>query len=269
MGDKNNIKLTPEQETLLVTLYCKAQKDNQILFDEKAEDIISRIDYDFNQLQIPKKTIVMMCLRSNQFDAYTQEFLINHHSSVIVHLGCGLDGRYNRIKNNEVEWYDLDMPAVIDLREQFYKETTKYHMISSSVTELTWINNILPKGRSVLIVAEGLFMYLQEAEIKDLIITLSQAFPGCHLVFDAFSKLTAKRVKGHPSIKKTSAIINWGIDNAKEIEQWSASIHLKEERYFSQFKGIEKLSYAYRLAFRFACLIPAARRAHRTLYYIL
>ena len=269
MEGKNKITLTPEQETLLVTLYTKTLKDNPVLFDEKAQDIIRHIDYDFNQLRIPKKTFVMMCLRANQFDSYTQEFLTSHHSSVIVHLGCGLDGRYDRINNSEVEWYDLDMPAVIDLRKQFFQETAKYHMLPSSVTELTWIDNISPKGRAVLVVAEGLFMYLQEAEVRDLIVTLKQAFPGCHVVFDAFSNLTAKRVKGHPSIKKTGAMIHWGIDDAKGIEQWSAGIHLKEERYFSQFKGVDKLSCAYRLAFRLACLIPAARRAHRIIYYIL
>jgi O-methyltransferase involved in polyketide biosynthesis len=267
VGDK--IALTPEQETLLVPLYCKAQKDNPVFFDEKAQDTISHIDYDFTQLHIPKKSCVMMCLRANQFDAYTQEFLTSHPSSIVIHPGCGLDGRYGRVNNNKVEWYDLDMPAVISLRKKFYTETAKYHMLSSSVTELTWINSISPKGRPVLVIAEGLLMYLKEAEVRELIVKLKQAFPGCQVIFDAYSTFTAKRVKDHPSIKKTGALVQWGIDDPKEIEQWSAGIQLKEERYFSQFKGIEKLSSAYRFAFRLAGLVPTARRAHRILYYTL
>jgi len=267
--DKKKTTLTPEQETLLVPLYCKALRGNPIFSDEKAGDILVHIDYDFDQLRIPRKTCIMMCLRARQFDAYTQEFLAGHPKSVVAHLGCGLDGRYHRMSNSEVEWYDLDMPAVIELRKKFYTETEKYHLLSSSATELKWIDSISPEGRAVLVIAEGLFMYLKEAEVSDLIVALQGAFPGCHVIFDVYSRFTAKRVKDHPSIRKTGARVQWGIDDAKEIERWSTGIHLKEERYFSQFNGIDRLNWNYNLAFRLANLFPVARRAHRILYYTL
>lgn len=211
----------------------------------------------------------MMGLRARQFDAYTQEFLANYPRSIVIHLGCGLDNRHNRVNHEKAEWYDLDMPQVIELKKQFYKETANYHLIASSVTELEWINGIRAENRPVLVIAEGLFMYLPEVEVKALITALKQAFPGSRLIFDAFSALTARRVKEHPAIQKTGARVQWGINDPKQIEQWIPGIHLQEERYFSQFEGLRRLKWTDRLLFHLTGLIPAARQAHRILYYSL
>jgi O-methyltransferase involved in polyketide biosynthesis len=65
--DKEKIVFTKEKETLLIPLYGKAlesKKQNPILKDPKAEEIIEKIEYDFKQLHIPEKTDVMMSLRA-------------------------------------------------------------------------------------------------------------------------------------------------------------------------------------------------------------
>jgi len=269
---KEKVLLTEEQETLLVPLYSRAvesQQPNPIFVDGKAQEILEHVEYDFAKLKIPRKTAVTLCIRAKKIDAYTREFLASHPRSVVIHLGCGLDSRYTRVNNGEVEWYDLDMPEVIDLRRKFYEETGTYHMIPSSVTDLGWIDTISLRGRLVLVIAEGLLMYLKEEEVKALILKLKEAFPGCGLVFDAYSVLTAKSAKKHPSIKKTGAVIHWGIDDATAIEQWAEGIRLKEEWYFTQAEDIEKLGSGYRLSFRIAGLFTAAKKAHRILYYSL
>ena len=55
MTEKTKITLTPEQETLLIPLYAKAQPDNPLLFDPKAQEILSQVDYDFSRLGCPTK----------------------------------------------------------------------------------------------------------------------------------------------------------------------------------------------------------------------
>jgi O-methyltransferase involved in polyketide biosynthesis len=269
---KEKIQLTKEQETLLVPLYSRAvesRQPNPIFADAKAQEILEQVEYDFTRLNIPRKTAVTLCIRAKKIDAYTREFLASHPRGVVIHLGCGLDSRYTRIKNGEVEWYDLDMPEVIDLRRKFYEETDTYHMIPSSVTDWGWIDCVSPRGRPVLGVAEGLLMYLKEEEVKALILSLKKAFPGCRLVFDVYSVLTAKSVRKHPSIQKTGAVIQWGIDDATEIERWAEGIQLKEEWYFTQAEDIERLGSGYHLAFWVAGLFTAAKKAHRILYYSL
>jgi O-methyltransferase involved in polyketide biosynthesis len=93
MNTKEKILLTEEQETMLVPLYCKALAGNPIFVDENTQEILRRVDYDFAQLNVPPKTCVTLCLRAKQIDAYTREFLTPHPNSVVVHLGCGLNGR--------------------------------------------------------------------------------------------------------------------------------------------------------------------------------
>jgi O-methyltransferase involved in polyketide biosynthesis len=144
-----------------------------------------------------------------------------------------------------------------------------YHLIPSSVTDLGWIDHISAQGRPVLVIAEGLLMYLTEEEVKTLIFKLKEVFPGCELVFDAYSVMAAKRAQNHPSLKKTGAVIQWGLDDATAIEQWAEGIRLKEEWYFTQAEDIKKLGRGYRLAFRIASLFSVAQKAHRILYYNL
>lgn len=270
--EKKIIGLEKEKETLLVPLYSKAlesRKDKPIILDKKAVEIVNEINYDFSQLKIPKKTHVTLCMRVKQFDNYALKFLKKYPEPTIVHLGCGLDSRYIRVDNGFVQWYDLDYPEVIELKKNFFQESDRYHLISSSVTDFEWINKIARKKGSFLFLAEGLFMYLKDEEVKNLVLKLQQNFPGCLLVFDCYSTLTAKHIKSHPSMRKTGADVYWGIDNAHKIEEWNDGIILKEEWYFTQSNEINKLSLSYRFLYRVAGMFKTARKAHRILVFQL
>lgn len=269
---KEKIKLEKEKETLLIPLYCKAlesKKETPIISDNKAIEIVDKIEYDYTQLKIPRQTHVTICMRAKRFDNYAREFLQKYPKGIVVQLGCGLDSRFSRVDNSTVEWYDLDYPEVIKLRKNFYQETARYHLIPSPVMEFQWIDNLLSKKGPFIFLAEGLFMYLKEEEVKSLILTLQKKFSGSTLIFDSYSVLTAKNVKHHPSLKKTGAIIHWGIDNAHDIEKWNPGIHLIEEWYFTKSEEIRKLDIVYRIIFKIAGLFPVARKAHRILIFQL
>lgn len=266
--DKQRVILHKEKETLLIPLYCKyleSKKENPIIKDKKAIEIVDHIEYDYAQLNIPKQTYVTICLRAKQFDNYVEDFLTSEPYSIVVHLGCGLDSRFIRVDNDKVEWYDLDFPEVIELRKQFYQETDRYHFISSPVMKLDWLRGINANNKKVLILAEGLFMYLKKEEIQLLFQCFLNKFAMCKVIFDSYSEVTVKGIKNHPSIKKTGAVINWGINNAKDIESWSDKIHLENEWYFTQSDEISKLDFGYRILFRLMGLLPVARKAHRIL----
>lgn len=266
----NKIVLTGEKETLLIPLYGKAkeyEKKNPILIDKKAVEIVNQIDYNFNSLKIPEKTNLMMCLRARIIDNFVENFLENSTDSVVIHLGCGLDSRYNRINNYNADWYDVDFKEVIDLRRNFYKETERYHLISSSVTEDEWLRG-LPKGKTnYIVIAEGLFMYLNEDDIKSLIKNFKDTIGDFTLIFDAFSDFAAKKMKNHPSIKKTGATIQWGVDNTQELINWGMGIHLIKEQYFTSNEVIENLGTSMRVIFKLANLFPIAKNAQRILSY--
>ncbi len=216
--DKAKITLSPEQETLLIPLYARSQLGNPLFFDSRARDILDRVDYDFTRLRVPYKTVVLICQRARKLDTVARAFLAEHAKGTILHLGCGLDNRFWRVDNGQVEWYDLDMPPVIDLRRQFYAEQPRYHLLASSVTDLDWMNAVAAADRPVLIVAEGLLMYLEEAKVKRLLLRLREVFPGCRLSADVFSRMTARSATRHPSLRQTGASLGWGIDDPREVE---------------------------------------------------
>jgi len=268
MLTKEKVTLTKEQETLLIPLFSKAQS-SPIFEDVKARQILDAVQYDFGQLKVPRKTEVTLRIRAKQLDEYTRQFIAAHPNALVLHLGCGLDSRCERVSHPTALWIDLDFPDVIELRRKFYPETASYRMIASSVTDLSWVEQVPERSRPAIVVAEGLLMYLHESEVRALLLCLRQSFPGCHIVFDAFSRLTASRVQSHPSLQKTGAAINWGIDDPHEIEGWADGICLKQEWFFSQSPDIARLDWFYRLMFRLTASISAAQRAQRLLYFTL
>jgi O-methyltransferase involved in polyketide biosynthesis len=269
MTTKTKVTLTPEQETLLITLYAKAQPDNPLLFDPKAQDILSRVDYDFARLDVPYKTVVLICQRAKKMDSVTRDFLDEHPGGVVLQLGCGLDSRFLRVDDGLVLWYDLDMPPVVGLRRQFFSESERYHMIAASVRDLDWVNTVAAPDRPVLVVAEGLLMYLDEPDVRRLVLRLRETFPGCRLIADVFSRRTARSAANHPSLKHTGATLGWGVDDPRELEAWAPGIRLLEEWYFTDDPGLARLSIGYRVAYRLAGGFKMVQRAHRIVYYQL
>jgi O-methyltransferase involved in polyketide biosynthesis len=265
---KEKVILTKEQETLLIPLYAKAQ-NNPLFLDEKAQQILQNVDYNFQLLKIPQKTEVTLRLRARQIDIFTQDFITQNPNALVLHLGCGLDSRCQRVPRAQSLWVDLDMPDVIELRRKFYPEPPTYRLIASSVTEPAWFKQVSGEGRPVFIIAEGLLMYLSETDVRALVLRLHQKFPGAHLVFDAFSLYTVSRIQAHPSISKTGATILWGIDEPQIIENWAPGIKLKEKWFFSQFTELNRLGWFYHWMFRLTGPFKTVQRAQRLLYYTL
>ena len=269
--EKQKIHLSEEKETLLVPLFSKAfesKKTHPIIIDPKAEEILQGIEYDFEELQIPKQTLITTAMRAKKLDSYVREYLDRTEQPLVLHLGCGLDSRVLRVGVQKGEWYDLDYPDVIELRKEFYNETDHYHMIASSVTDHTWLDQV--KGNHpACIIAEGLFMYLSEDEVRQLLVDLQERFPASEIAFDAFSQLTARSVNNHPSIKKTGARVQWGIDNPAQTQTWGNGMRLIDEWYFTDSEDISKLEFRDRFLFRMMGMFRAAKKAHRILRFQL
>ncbi len=212
------MNLNNESKTLFIPLYGKAlmSKNNVFLHDLKAEEIINTIDYDFKKLKQSKWLSMYMSLRALILDNLCNNYLTNHKDTTVIHLGCGLDSRYLRVKNIYNKWYDIDFKNVIDLRKQFYKENQKYQMISSSVLDYTWLDKIETQ-ENILTIAEGLTMYLSENEIKELLNQISNKFKNVTLMFDAYSKKAVKASKIKNPVKQMNANIKYGFSNPNDF----------------------------------------------------
>ncbi|NLI54727.1 MAG: class I SAM-dependent methyltransferase [Clostridiales bacterium] len=258
------IELKEEMETLLIPLYGRARMSQMGYFhDTDAEEAVRSIRYDFSKLRIQEKTQVMLSVRGAQIDAFTVDFLRAHPDSTAVYLGCGLDARAKRLNMPARLWYDLDFPEVIDIKRRLYPETERYRLIGSSVTRWEWMDQVERNGRPLLVIAEGLLMYLSPQEVETLFLKLRDRFEDVTFVFDAYSRLTAKQAGKHPSLKKTGASIRWGTDVPEEMTAFGDGISHEATIYLTDERAVKLLPEQYRGMFRFAGRFRAAREAHR------
>ncbi len=214
------MKFKNESKTLFIPLLGKAimSKENLFLHDAKAEEIISKIDYDLNSLKQSKWLSMYMSLRSLIIDELCNKYIEKHSNATIIHLGCGLDSRNLRVNKNFANWYDIDYENVIDIRKKYYKEDSKYNMIGSSVVDYKWLEKIKIND-NVLIVSEGLTMYLSKEEIKTLLTQINNKLGNVHLLFDAYSKKGVKYSKIKNPVNQMNAEIKYGFDNYEEFLQ--------------------------------------------------
>lgn len=263
--------LREEQETLLIPLWGKAvegRRGDPILVDPKAAEVLSRIDYDFSRLAVPRKTSVMMALRAKKLDDLLGAFLAEHPGGLVLHLGCGLDSRCERVPHPAARWVDLDLPDVIALRRELFEASGRDRMIAASVTEEGWPPTVEPGGPAMAI-AEGLLMYLREEEVRGLLLRLHERWPGLRVAFDAFSSLTVRSVSRHRSLRRTGATVRWGLDDPGTVEAWVPGARLREEWAFADSAELGKLGPLDRALYRLSGRLAVVRRAHRILVYDL
>ncbi len=237
MPEADPITLSGVSETLLTTLYLRAQESQRpdaLIKDEKAEALVAKLSYDFDRIRhipLSEANKLVMILRSRQFDRWAQAFLERHPDGVVVHIGCGLDARFERVDNGRVEWIDLDLPDVIALRRTLLGgETQRYHLLACSVLEDAWLEGMRAySSRPFLFLAEGVFMYFAGAQVKRLVLALRQRFPGAQLVFDAYSPLHVLRHNLQTSSSKIAHYVRWGIWRGQALERWGVGVRLLEE----------------------------------------
>lgn len=239
--EAKKIRLAREKETYLATLYGKALDaavENPILGDRFAAEAIARIDYDFKALKLPKGGEVTLPMRAWHFDQWTRAFLSANPESTVLHLGCGLDTRVYRIDPGpKVRWFDVDLPDVIALREQLYPERDGYRRIGASVTEPTWLEAI-PGDTPVLVVAEGLVMYLHQKDGTALFRRITERFPSGQLAFDGYSGAMVRLVSRFATVRGAKVELVWGIDDPHELEKQVPKLHLVEEVEFLTMPGL-------------------------------
>ncbi|MBO9998153.1 MAG: class I SAM-dependent methyltransferase [Cyanobacteria bacterium SID2] len=229
-------QLTGVAETLMITLYARyleTQRSDRLFRDPKAVAIVERTHYDFEKYAKGWASQLGVAIRVREFDRLVQNFLERYPNGTVVNLGCGLCTRFERVDNGSARWYDVDFPEVIDLRRKFFKESDRNRFIATSILESTWLDAIeVSRQQPVLIVMEGVSMYLTEAENRSIVSQIQTRFTNSEFILDVISVSLAKRTKAHDTVSKTEAEFKFGVDRGKELESWGMGIALKDEVYY-------------------------------------
>jgi O-methyltransferase involved in polyketide biosynthesis len=269
--EPEKLHLTGAKQTLLITLYAKAVESrlpDSLLKDRFADQVLSRLDYDFRPLDLGPDGAISLAMRAKAFDDWTRAFIEKHPNAVVLHLGCGLDSRVFRVDPRpEISWFDVDFPEVIDIRKQVYPAREgSYHMIGASVTDPGWLEQV-PGGRPAMIVAEGLMPYLLSDEAPKLVARLVAHCPSGELAFDGYSRLGLKMLRITPQVRATDAEVHWALDDPHALERDVPGLRLVKEKTQFASADIARMSWPARLMVRLYRYIPALRGIGRLLRY--
>ena len=234
--------------TLLVPLACRAiesTRPDAILRDLRAVDLYNALggSRDF-LLGMSEHDRFFSVMRIRQFDAFTRAFFARNPAGLVVDIGCGLDTRFFRLDDQQINWLGLDLPEVITLRQQWLPDADRCQTIARSMFDLAWLDEVERLNKPTIFLAEGVFPYFSTRELKPMLTAMAERFPAGELVFDAMAPFVIWLHKTSLVLKRSGAQARWDAKNPAELEAWGSRL-LERWGYFD--KPEPRLGWAAKL----------------------
>ena len=249
---KEKIKLSGVPETMLQTIYARAKESRGrgIIHDAKAEEIIEKLDYDFSLADKDSAMRSGVIVRTVVLDQLTKEWLAKHPGAVVVNIACGLDTRCYRV-TSYAHWYNLDLPETMAVREKLLPESGAISQIAMSAMD-DWGGEISEQNVPVLIVIEGLTMYLNAKDVQQIFAVISSRFEKATVFVETMNPMVVRRFK-EKSIEGSHAKFTWGVKNGVALAELLPDFRFVEEH--SLCEGMAAFAPIYKLLDK----LPAVR----------
>ncbi|KIF78326.1 methyltransferase [Streptomyces sp. 150FB] len=215
--------LTGVPQTLLWNLHQRAfaaRQPSPVLSDPKAVELVDTAGYPFDETFGPPSPFLAQgqALRVRSFDTVVRNFLAGHPEGTVVALGEGLETQFWRVDNGRMNWLTVELPETAAVRRRLLPDGPRRRTVARSVLDPAWTEEV-DTSRGVLVTAQGLLMYLRPSEVRRVISTCAEHFPGGSLVFDAVPRwFSARTVSGRMTTPSgyTPPPMPWGM-NASEV----------------------------------------------------
>lgn len=250
-------------KTLYIPLYGKSfvSRKGIILHDAKAEEIWEKEGFELKGKSKSKWLAYNMAMRAKVFDDWTDQMLKNDPYAVVIHIGCGLDSRCLRVKQNYRTWVDCDLPDVLDVRKQYYQESSFYHMTALDAADPQCILQ-LPAGDSAVVILEGLSMYLTNNQLKALITALRQKYPQLHVMMDVYTEYGAQASEKKNPINDVGVTKVYGLDDIDGL-LGGTGVMKTAEHSFTPEHLIDELKMSEKVFFRMLFTGKTYRKIYR------
>jgi len=233
-------------KTLYIPLYGKAyvSKKNIILKDRRAEEIWEQESFELKGKSKSKWLAYYLAMRSAIYDEWVAQEIRKNPGAVVMHIGCGMDSRVERVNAKEIKWYDIDFPEVIEERKKYYKESELYHMVSADMRTGKW-KNCIEGTRTAIIIMEGVSMYFKPEELKRLLRDLTNHFKRVSVLMDCYTDFAAKATKYKNPINEVGVTEVYGVDEPYILEEDAGLSYVKEhdmtpDYLINELRGMEK-----------------------------
>ncbi len=189
-------------------------------------------------------------------DRMVTDFAKEHTECNVVYLGAGLETAYDRMHDKlpGVNWFECDLPEVIEARIKVFGQRDRETTISGDMFKMDWAAKVDPSLPTILIVS-GVFQYFHEEEVVGFIKKCKDAFPGAEIVFDATNKFGLLYTNWF--IKRTgntSALMYFGVDDSREFAKKCGAVLLEEKTFFTDAIEMlgKKVNFVTRISMKIA-----------------
>lgn len=238
------ITLSGVPETMLQTVFARAKetKTRGAITDNKAVEIVDALDYDFSLADKDGTMHSGVIARTIVLDKLVKAYLAGHPGAVVVNIAPGLDTRCYRMKGYS-HWYNLDLPETIAVRKKLLPEGGSISQIAMSAMD-DWGGEIKEASTSVLVIIEGLTMYLSEADVKRIFGVIAARFDHVEVLVETMNPMVVRRFK-EKSIEGSKARFTWGVKNGAALAALLPDFRYVEEH--SLCEGMAAFMPVYKL----------------------
>ena len=243
------IYITGVPETMIQTLYARAKeskKKKHYIYDEQAIGIVEKLDYDFSKADKDMKMSAGVIARTIMLDKMVSDYVDKHPEATVINIACGMDTRVYRVDNGKIRWFNIDLPETIAVRKRFLDENDRIKMMAYSAMDEAWADDIGEVAGDVLVVIEGLSMYLSENDIKRILNIIAKHYKenDVTVYMEYMSPFVVKRIK-EKSIAQSGAKFTWGVASGKEIAALCPFFKCTEDH--SLVEGMEVMYPVYKV----------------------
>jgi O-methyltransferase involved in polyketide biosynthesis len=268
--------LTPVEQTAFLTEYARALDSRwprPILGDSLADEVVRKIDYDFEGLGVQTSVVCQTALRAKMLDDRVRAFVANHPDAVVVDLGAGLDSGFYRVAPPaSVVWYSVDLPGITALRDEVLRANPQSHSVPVSLADPHWPDAI-PADRPTILIADGLFAFLSEPVIVGIFRRITDHFRSGELAFNDYGRIgwiSRVAIKLFPQKMFKDVGSQWGyagFKDARHPETWNPRMTLAEEASLAFEPEVDLFPGWVRVATKLARNSKAGARKARILRY--
>ena len=247
---KYKIEKNTVQETLVIPLYSRklcTELYPNLFQDETAVRLIDQIDYDFSEAGKNSRSLMQrfgsleVAMRQNDLAFEVLDYLKGHPNAAVVNLGCGLDSTGRACDNGSCKIYNLDFPDVITVRNELLPAGDREQNIPCDLNDTAWFSKINATGGAIFF-ASGVFYYFLTEQVKVLVQSIADAFPGGVLVFDAANRTAVKMIA--KTWLKSAKIQDVGAyfavsDAPKEIGAWDSRLQVSSRGYMLGYNDLK------------------------------
>lgn len=215
------IEISSVPQTMLLTLFARAkysQMPRPAFYDAKSIEILHDINYDFSLADKDMAMSSGTVARTIVLDRMLRECLAQHPDCTVINLGCGLDTRFYRLDNGQIQWYDIDLPESMEVRRRFFTDTDRVHTIAASAMDAAWAEQIPSDGKQVYVIIEGLSMYLTANDIRQIFAIISARFSCVEVIMEIMPNIWKRKGdRVEKSVAATTARFTWSADTGAEV----------------------------------------------------